>query len=56
MNERSTGTAAVRTGPPEEPAVGRGLAEALRAKLDGEVHGREDELRAALAAARKDMP
>jgi deferrochelatase/peroxidase EfeB len=26
MNERSTGMAAVRTGPPEEPAVGRGLS------------------------------
>ena len=26
MNERSTGMAAVRTRPPEEPAVGRGLS------------------------------
>ena len=33
------------------PAVGRGLAEALRRKLDGEVSGREQELQAALAAA-----
>ncbi len=36
----------------EGPAIGRGLAEALRAKLDGEVSGREEELRVALAAAR----
>lgn len=33
------------------PAVGRGLAAALAAKLDGEASGREDELRIALAAA-----
>lgn len=33
------------------PAVGRGLTEALRRKLDGEVSGHEEELRAALAAA-----
>ena len=46
----------IEQGVREGPAVGRGLAEALRAKLDGEVHGREDELRAALAAARKDIP
>ena len=37
----------------EGPSVGRGLREALRAKLDGEVHGREEELQAALAAARE---
>jgi tRNA nucleotidyltransferase (CCA-adding enzyme) len=36
----------------EGPAVGRGLAGAMRAKLDGEVVGREGELRAALRAAR----
>ena len=39
----------------EGPAVGRGLGEALRAKLDGEVHGKAEELRAALAAAREDI-
>ncbi|HEY1284828.1 MAG TPA: hypothetical protein VGF04_01960 [Solirubrobacterales bacterium] len=38
-------------GVPEGPAVGRGLAVALRRKLDGEVRGREEELRVALAAA-----
>jgi tRNA nucleotidyltransferase (CCA-adding enzyme) len=37
----------------EGPAVGRGLAEALRAKLDGEIAGRQAELEAALAAARE---
>ena len=35
----------------EGPAVGRGLAAALAAKVDGETGGREDELRVALAAA-----
>jgi tRNA nucleotidyltransferase (CCA-adding enzyme) len=36
----------------EGPALGRGLDEALRRKLDGEIAGREQELAAALAAAR----
>ena len=40
-------------GVPEGPAVGRGLAAALYAKLDGEISGREDELNVALAAARE---
>jgi tRNA nucleotidyltransferase (CCA-adding enzyme) len=40
-------------GVPEGPAIGRGLAAALRAKLDGEVDGREAELKRALAAARE---
>ena len=39
-------------GIPEGPALGRGLDEALRRKLDGEVSGREEELRVALDAAR----
>jgi tRNA nucleotidyltransferase (CCA-adding enzyme) len=43
----------IEAGVPEGPAVGRGLAEAKRRKLDGEVSGREDELAAALAAARE---
>lgn len=42
----------LRAGVPEGPAIGRGIAAALRAKLDGEASGREAELRAALAAAR----
>jgi tRNA nucleotidyltransferase (CCA-adding enzyme) len=36
------------------PALGRGLKEALRRKLDGELDGREQELAAALEAARED--
>ena len=47
------GSDLIAEGVAEGPAVGRGLREALRAKLDGEVHGREEELRAALAAARE---
>jgi tRNA nucleotidyltransferase (CCA-adding enzyme) len=35
------------------PAIGRGLAEARRAKLDGEATGRDSELRVALEAARR---
>ena len=38
-------------GVPEGPRVGRGLTAALRAKLDGETGGRDDELRIALDAA-----
>jgi tRNA nucleotidyltransferase (CCA-adding enzyme) len=39
-------------GIPEGPAIGRGLAAALAAKLDGQVEGREQELAKALEAAR----
>jgi tRNA nucleotidyltransferase (CCA-adding enzyme) len=39
-------------GIPQGPAVGRGLAAALAAKLDGEASGRDRELDVALAAAR----
>ncbi len=45
------GTDLIAAGIPEGPALGRGLNEALRRKLDGEVKGREAELRAALDAA-----
>ena len=38
----------IAAGVPEGPAVGRGLAAALRGKLDGEVSGREAELRTAM--------
>jgi tRNA nucleotidyltransferase (CCA-adding enzyme) len=41
----------IAAGVPEGPRVGAGLAAALAAKLDGEVEGREQELRTALAAA-----
>jgi tRNA nucleotidyltransferase (CCA-adding enzyme) len=43
----------IAAGIPEGPAIGRGLAAALRAKLDGEVEGPSQELAAALAAARE---
>jgi tRNA nucleotidyltransferase (CCA-adding enzyme) len=46
------GAELIEAGVPEGPAVGRGLAAALRAKLDGETSGAEDELRQALEAAR----
>jgi tRNA nucleotidyltransferase (CCA-adding enzyme) len=39
-------------GVPQGHAIGRGLKEALIRKLDGEVSGREEELRVALEAAR----
>jgi tRNA nucleotidyltransferase (CCA-adding enzyme) len=42
----------IAAGVPEGPAVGRGLAEALRGKLDGEITDRDRELEVALAAAR----
>lgn len=41
----------IAAGVPQGPALGRGLAAALRARLDGEVEGREQELATALAAA-----
>lgn len=43
----------VAGGVPEGPAIGAGLAEALRRKLDGEIAGREQEMETALAAARE---
>jgi len=42
----------VTAGIAEGPAVGWGLSAALRRKLDGEIDGREEELAAALEAAR----
>ena len=42
----------IAAGITEGPAVGRGLAEAKRRKLDGEISGREQELEVALEAAR----
>jgi tRNA nucleotidyltransferase (CCA-adding enzyme) len=42
----------IAAGVPEGPAVGRGLAAALRGKLDDRVSGRDRELEIALAAAR----
>jgi tRNA nucleotidyltransferase (CCA-adding enzyme) len=43
----------LRAGVPEGPAVGRGLAAALAAKLDGAVAGRDGELAVALRAAQE---
>jgi tRNA nucleotidyltransferase (CCA-adding enzyme) len=43
----------IAAGVEEGRAVGRGLAEAKRSKLDGEISGRDEELAAALAAARE---
>ncbi len=45
------GSDLMTAGVPEGPALGRGLREALRRKLDGEVSGREQELAVALEAA-----
>jgi tRNA nucleotidyltransferase (CCA-adding enzyme) len=47
-----TGDDLLSAGVPQGPAVGRGLEEALRRKLDGEISRREEELRVALEAAR----
>ncbi len=46
------GSDLIAAGVPEGPAVGRGLQEALRRKLDGEIGGREQELALALEVAR----
>jgi tRNA nucleotidyltransferase (CCA-adding enzyme) len=43
-------------GVPEGPDVGKGLEAALSAKLDGEISGRDAELRVALAAAKGEIP
>ena len=48
-----TGSDLLAAGVPEGPAVGQGLEETLRLKLDGLVTGRQDELAAALEAARR---
>jgi tRNA nucleotidyltransferase (CCA-adding enzyme) len=46
------GTDLIEAGVSPGPALGRGLQEALRRKLDGEANGREQELAVALEAAR----
>jgi tRNA nucleotidyltransferase (CCA-adding enzyme) len=48
------GSDLIAAGLSQGPALGRGLEEALRRKLDGEVSGREQELVVALEAARSD--
>jgi tRNA nucleotidyltransferase (CCA-adding enzyme) len=47
-----TGRELLQSGVPEGPLIGAGLKAALAAKLDGRVHGREQELAEALRAAR----
>ena len=51
-----TGDDLIAAGIPEGPAIGRGLEAALSGKLDGEISGRDEELRIALAAARGEIP
>jgi tRNA nucleotidyltransferase (CCA-adding enzyme) len=51
-----TGEDLMAEGIAEGPAVGRGLEAARSGKLDGELSGREEELRVALAAARGEIP
>lgn len=46
------GEALIAAGIPQGPAIGRGLDEALRRKLDGEIAGRDQELELALEVAR----
>lgn len=49
-----TGADLLAAGLPESPALGRALAETLARKLDGEVDGRDEELRVAVEIARGD--
>ena len=51
-----TGEDLLAAGVSEGPGIGRGLEAALSGKLDGEISGREDELRIAMAAARDEIP
>ena len=51
-----TGDDLIAEGIPEGPAVGHGLDAAFSGKLDGELSGRDEELRIALAAARGEIP
>jgi tRNA nucleotidyltransferase (CCA-adding enzyme) len=51
-----TGDDLLEAGVPEGPAIGHGLEAALSGKLDGELSGRGEELRIALAAARGEIP
>jgi tRNA nucleotidyltransferase (CCA-adding enzyme) len=51
-----TGADLLAEGIPEGPAVGRGLEAALSGKLDGEISGRDEELRIAVAAGRGEIP
>ncbi|HEY8778750.1 MAG TPA: hypothetical protein VIL93_03080 [Solirubrobacterales bacterium] len=50
------GSDLISAGVPEGPAVGRGLDAALQRKLDGEISGKDEELRAALDATENREP
>ena len=49
-----TGADLLAAGVPESPALGRALDETLRLKLDGEIAGRDEELRVALELCREE--
>jgi tRNA nucleotidyltransferase (CCA-adding enzyme) len=51
-----TGDDLIAEGIPEGPAIGEGLRAARSGKLDGEISGRDEELRIALAVARGEIP
>ena len=51
-----TGDDLLAAGIPQGPRIGRGLEAALSGKLDGELSGRDQELRIALAAAGGEIP
>ena len=51
-----TGEDLIAAGIPEGAAIGHGLEAAISGKLDGELSGRDEELRIALAAARGEIP
>jgi tRNA nucleotidyltransferase (CCA-adding enzyme) len=51
-----TGEDLIAAGIPQGPGIGRGLEAALSGKLDGELSGRDEELRIALASARGEIP
>jgi tRNA nucleotidyltransferase (CCA-adding enzyme) len=51
-----TGDDMIASGISEGPAIGHGLEAALSGKLDGELSGRDEELKIALAAARHEIP
>lgn len=52
MRLEITGDDLLAAGVPQSPAVGRALEETLRRKLDGDLNGRDEELRFALEVAR----
>ena len=52
MRLEVTGDDLVAAGVPQSPALGDALGETLRRKLDGEVAGRDEELRLAIELAK----